>query len=124
MGCLHSKTTHLHSPDDPSSLPDSNKPDPTGLSISLCLVFFFVTLKLMIEIKLPLFFNNTIECLIFFLIDAIGNSFCKFLARIIFLEQNIVWLKKEEKLFTPGRSPLSSNYKFETHTYCEMEYSK
>ncbi|KAF3960459.1 hypothetical protein CMV_014832 [Castanea mollissima] len=30
MGCLHSKTAHLHSPDDPSSLPDSNKPGPTG----------------------------------------------------------------------------------------------
>ncbi|ONI06116.1 hypothetical protein PRUPE_5G041700 [Prunus persica] len=28
MGCLHSKTTHLHlSPDDPSSLPDTHKPD-------------------------------------------------------------------------------------------------
>ncbi|GMN30712.1 hypothetical protein TIFTF001_002930 [Ficus carica] len=28
MGCLHSKTTHLHSPDDPSSQLDSLKPDP------------------------------------------------------------------------------------------------
>ncbi|XP_061368599.1 serine/threonine-protein kinase BSK2 [Gastrolobium bilobum] len=29
MGCLHSKTTHLHSPEDPSTaLPDSKKPDP------------------------------------------------------------------------------------------------
>ncbi|VVA36374.1 PREDICTED: probable serine/threonine- [Prunus dulcis] len=31
MGCLHSKTTHLHrSPDDPSSLPDTHKPDPAN----------------------------------------------------------------------------------------------
>ncbi|EXB99780.1 putative serine/threonine-protein kinase [Morus notabilis] len=30
MGCLHSKTTHLHSPDDPSSQLDSLKPDPAN----------------------------------------------------------------------------------------------
>ncbi|RZC11376.1 Serine/threonine-protein kinase BSK2 isoform B [Glycine soja] len=29
MGCLHSKTAHLHSPEDPpTALPDSKKPDP------------------------------------------------------------------------------------------------
>ncbi|BFG31088.1 hypothetical protein CerSpe_173620 [Prunus speciosa] len=31
MGCLHSKTNHLHlSPDHPSSLPDTHKPDPAN----------------------------------------------------------------------------------------------
>lgn len=28
MGCLQSKTAHLHSPDDPSPLPEPQKPDP------------------------------------------------------------------------------------------------
>jgi hypothetical protein len=29
MGCFHSKTAHLHSPEDPpTALPDSKKPDP------------------------------------------------------------------------------------------------
>jgi len=29
MGCLHSKTAHLHSPEDPpTALPDAKKPDP------------------------------------------------------------------------------------------------
>lgn len=32
MGCLHSKTAHLHSPEDPpTALPDSKKPDPGTL---------------------------------------------------------------------------------------------
>jgi len=32
MGCLHSKTAHLHSPEDPpTALPDSKKPDPGAL---------------------------------------------------------------------------------------------
>ncbi|XP_028762511.1 serine/threonine-protein kinase BSK2 [Neltuma alba] len=30
MGCLNSKTAHLHSPDDPSAFPDANKPDPAN----------------------------------------------------------------------------------------------
>ncbi len=56
MGCLHSKTTHLHSPDDPSSQPSPNKPDPGLPLLSLSLSFFFLKLKIDIEIKLLFFF--------------------------------------------------------------------
>ena len=71
------------------------------------LIFIYFNCTFYLLLLKNFFFNNTTECLIFFLIGAIGNSFCKFLARIIFLGQNIVWLEKEEKLFTPLREVLS-----------------
>jgi hypothetical protein len=71
MGCLHSKTTHLPSPDDPSSQLDPGLPS-LSLSLSLSLshththththtlelymVFIFVLGFEANEIKLPLFF--------------------------------------------------------------------
>jgi len=42
MGCLHSKTAHLHSPEDPpTALPDSKKPDPGPPLSSFHLLFSF-----------------------------------------------------------------------------------
>lgn len=46
MGCLHSKTAHLHSPEDPpTALPDSKKPDPGPPFYSFYLLGFFFTVS-------------------------------------------------------------------------------
>lgn len=38
MGCLHSKTANIHSPEDPpTALPDSKKPDPGSFLTFLCI---------------------------------------------------------------------------------------